>query len=289
MFHQYIVLHLGVPGVRKAHFDCYVVFWFDVHSFVDLAKTSVSDEFKRNVSMFDYFPVIFGNLWIFLFLVQSQSLFVFLNLPLFALQLHLQFFDLLSVEVNLAIGNIIAGERQLPFDFILCFYQFLFCLFEFFSKIFEERALLKLGAVCVGEVSQLRVDLASLLSSYFCQFHGGDYNCMIGFWFEISFFFNFPYPLVSSLIVFLLQMWYFFIFLCNFLFELLNLMGGIGGKELWFVSNRFRGVGFSDKFVKFHLFGLGTAIDFSGLCSWSDTYSSSGPFLRVCFFLESSI
>ena len=69
MFHQYIVLYLGVSGVRKAHLDCYVVFWFDVHSFVDLAKTSVSDEFKRNVSMFDYFPVIFGNLWIFLFLV----------------------------------------------------------------------------------------------------------------------------------------------------------------------------------------------------------------------------
>ena len=113
--------------------------------------------------------------------MQSQSLFVFLDLPLFALQLYLQFFDLLPVEVNLAIGDIIAGERQLPFDFFLCFYQFLFCLFEFFSEIFEERALLELGAVGVGKVSQLRVDLASLLSSYFCQFHGGDYNCMIGF------------------------------------------------------------------------------------------------------------
>ena len=62
MFHQHLVLHLGVSAVRKAHLDCHVVFGVDVDSFVDLAETSVSDEFERNVSLFDYFPVIFGNL-----------------------------------------------------------------------------------------------------------------------------------------------------------------------------------------------------------------------------------
>ena len=89
-----------------------------------------------------------------------------------------------------------------------------------------------MGAVGVGEVPELGVDLASLLPGYFCQFHGGYYNCVMGLRDEIPFFFNFPHPLVSFLIVFLMQMLYFLIFFCNLLFELLNLVGGIGGKEL---------------------------------------------------------